>query len=378
MKNTEAPAPPAVHRVAVVVGTRAQMVKMGPVMRALQDAGITYWFLHTGQHRETFDDLRSEFGVKAPDAEAVATRDDAKTLLRFGGWSLQAAAALALHRRRMLPVRGGLVLVHGDTASTPWGALLGRLTGNRVVHVESGLRSFRLLHPFPEELFRLLTFRLADVYACPDATALANVAKYRGQGLNVGGNTLYDALQQAVVADMQPVPPAPEGRYGVVSIHRCETLYRRRRLRAAADGIIAAAKRCPMLVVAHPPLMHRLRRDGLLPRLKQTPGVRLVPRMSYFPFITLLRRSAFVVTDGGSNQEELAYLGKPTLILRNATERGEGLGTNAVLAPVEAASIVRFAAEAEHRRSAPLRYPHSPTGRLVAWLQDQLKPANDR
>lgn len=365
-------------RLAVVIGTRAQMVKMAPVMRALQDASLDYWFLHSGQHRETFDDLRRDFGVKIPDAEAVASADDAKTLLRFGGWTLQAVASLVLRRRQMLPVSGGLVLVHGDTASTPWGALLGRLTGNRVVHVESGLRSFRLLHPFPEELFRLLTFRLADVYACPDATALANVAKYRGERLDLGGNTLYDALHQALEAELEPDPTAPKGPYGVVSIHRFETLYRQRRLSAVVDGVITAAEHRLMLVVAHPPLVHRLRRYGLLGHLEQTAGVRLVPRMSYFPFITLLRRSTFVVTDGGSNQEELAYLGKPTLILRDATERGEGLGSNAVMAPVAAASIQRFADAPEQYVSAPLCYPHSPTERLVAWLQSQIKAADHR
>ena len=362
-------------RLAVIIGTRAQMVKMAPVMRGLQDAGLDYWFLHTGQHCETFNDLRRDFGVKPPDAEAVASADDAKTLLRFGGWSLYAAAALALSRRRILPLTGGLVLVHGDTASTVWGALLGRLTGNRVVHVESGLRSFRLLHPFPEELFRLITFRLAQVYACPDAWAMQNLKAYRGERLDLGGNTLYDALLRALQAEVEPAPPPPEGRFGVVSIHRFETLYRRGRLGAVVDGVLAAARHCPMLVIAHPPLVQRLRGTGLLTALNDAAEVRLVPRMSYFPFITLLRRSAFVVTDGGSNQEELAYLGKPTLVLRDATERQEGLGANAMLAPVAAASIRDFVGAADGCRRPPLCYAHSPSGRLVYWLRQELGEA---
>jgi UDP-N-acetylglucosamine 2-epimerase (non-hydrolysing) len=349
------------------------MVKMAPVMRALQDSGIEYWFLHTGQHRETFDDLRRDFGVKPPDADAVSSSDDAKSLFRFGHWSLQAASALAFRARHLLPVRAGFVLVHGDTASTIWGALLGKATGNAVVHVESGLRSFRLWNPFPEELFRLATFRLTNVYACPDARAVSNLQGHRGERIDLGGNTLYDAFGMALAAGTAPGTPVPTSRFGVISVHRFETLYRRPRLEAVVDGVIAAARLCPLLVVGPPPLVHRLKRAGLLEQLETAPGVRVIPRMSYFPFITLLRRSAFVVTDGGSNQEELAYLGKPTLILREATERSEGLGANAVIQPVDARSIVSFAQESQLMATAPLRYEHSPSLRLVTWLQERMQ-----
>lgn len=353
------------------------MVKMAPVMRELQEAGLDYWFLHTGQHRETFDDLRRDFGVKPPDADAVCRSNDAKTLSRFGHWSLQATAALAFRRQRLLPVRHGFVLVHGDTASTVWGALLGRATGNTVVHIESGLRSFRLLSPFPEELFRLATFRLADVYACPDKSAVKNLELYRGERIDLGGNTLYDALQLALDAQTEPDTPIPARRFGVISIHRFETLFRRQRLGAVVQGVVEAARRCPLLMVAHPPLVHRLEQDGLMAELNATPGVYVIPRMSYFPFVTLLQRSAFVITDGGSNQEELAYLGKPTLILRAATERGEGLGANAIMRPVSAESIVSFVDESEHMTTEPLRYSHSPSRVLVARLRERIQERSE-
>ena len=356
--------------IAIVIGTRAQMVKMAPVMRALQDADIDYWFLQSGQHRETFDDLRREFGVKPPDAEAVNTKDDAKSLFLFGGWSLRAARALLMSRRKMLPMSGGIVLVHGDTASTVWGALLGRLTGNAVLHVESGLRSFRITHPFPEEIFRLATFSLASAYACPDDRAIRNLAAYRGEKINLGGNTLYDAFRRASDAKDLPKPDIPSEAYGVISIHRFETLYSHTRLQAVVACILAAAQRYAVLVVAHPPLVHRLKSTGLLETLNQAAGVRLISRMPYFPFITLLRRSTFVVTDGGSNQEELAYLGKPTLILRKASERHEGLGANAILAPLQTSSVVDFLDHLDQYKTSPLSYDQSPTTRLINWLQD--------
>ena len=369
MKKSSAPSS---VRVAVVIGTRAQMVKMAPVMRALQDAGIDYWFLHSGQHRETFDDLRREFGVKQPDAEAIATAGDVKTLFAFGSWSIRAAASLFLSKRRILPMTCGIVLVHGDTASTVWGAMLGRLTGNAVMHVESGLRSFRLMHPFPEELFRLLTFTLATAYACPDQRAITNLNAYKGEKVDLGGNTLYDAFQRARTAMVTPDPAAPTEPFGIVSIHRFETIYRTRRLKTLVDCVMAVAERYQVLLVAHPSLMHRLRQTGLLQRLEQAPNVKITPRMPYFPFVTLLQRSTFVVTDGGSNQEELAYLGKPTLIFREASERHEGLSTNAVLGSISLRAVIDFLDQIDLYTHEPLTYPHSPTQRLIDWIVSNL------
>lgn len=355
-------------RIAVVIGTRAQMVKMAPVMRAMQDIGIDYWFLHTGQHRETFDDLRQDFGVKPPDAEAVSTTADVKTLFGFGSWSFRIAVALLFSRRRILPICHGVVLVHGDTASTVWGALLGRMTGNAVVHVESGLRSFHLMHPFPEELFRLVTFKLATAYACPDSKAVANLSSYKGEKLNMMGNTLYDSFLLAQGTRLTAEPLIQAEKFGLVSIHRFETIYRRRRLKSLVDCIMTVAKRYMVLLVAHPPLIHRLSQTGLLQVLEQSSRIKIIPRMSYFPFVALLKQSTFVITDGGSNQEELAYLGKPTLILRKASERYEGLGKNALLGSISPSTVINFLNRLDCYRRKPLAYTHSPTQRLIDWI----------
>ena len=355
-------------RIAVVLGTRAQMVKMAPVMRAMQDAAIAYWFLHTGQHRETFDDLRQEFGIKPPDQEAVATTDDAKSLWRFGGWGAAALWALVGLRRRLLPFRHGLVMVHGDTASTVWGALLGRLTGNRVFHVESGLRSFNLLSPFPEELARLATFYLASVYGCPGQWAIDNLRGFRGTKLDLGANTLYDAYRTAKQLPVQQAVGFPAQAFGLFSIHRFETLYRQERLDQVVAWIEQAAQRCLILVVRHSALLHRLKHYGLLARLEHNPAIQLIPRMGYAAFIQLMQRAAYVVTDGGSNQEELYYMGKPTLVLRDATERQEGLGRNAVRMSLKDAKPAEFFDHYRDYAHPEIELDVSPSQVIVDWL----------
>jgi UDP-N-acetylglucosamine 2-epimerase (non-hydrolysing) len=365
-------------RVAVVIGTRAQMVKMAPVMRALQDARIPYWFLHTGQHRETFDDLREEYGVKPPDQEVVATTDDAKDLLRFGGWGTAILARLVRRRQALLPFRNGIVLVHGDTASTVWGALLGRLTGNRVFHVESGLRSYNLLSPFPEELLRLITFHLSDVYGCPADWAMANLQGFKGTKIDLGANTLYDAYRTSLHIPVDLPFEPPKAPYSVFSIHRFETLYRRSHLEQVVECIERAAVHQHTLVVKHSALMHRLSKAGLLPRLHRHSAIQLIPRVRYAGFMQLIRSAEFVVTDGGSNQEELYYMGKPTLLLRKATERREGLGQNARMAPVGSPQIEAFFEHYRDYRQPPVLLSASPSAVIVDWIRANYlsKPAH--
>jgi len=127
----------------VVLGTRAQLVKMAPVLRRLDASGLDYRFVLTGQHRETIDALIADFGLRRPDAR-LCDGDDvaspAQTLL----WLVRILGrCIAAPRSVFGPQPRGIVLVHGDTLSTLVGALLARIAGLRVAHVESGLRSFR-------------------------------------------------------------------------------------------------------------------------------------------------------------------------------------------------------------------------------------------
>lgn len=357
-------------KVAVVLGTRAQMVKMAPVLRLLQERKIDYWFLHTGQHKETFDDLRKEFGVKDPDAYMVNSTEDAKNLVRFGGWGTKALLSLLFRRKRLHPVKGGLTLVHGDTASTVWGALIGRMTGNDVLHVESGLRSFQIFDPFPEEINRLITFKLSTMFACPGPWAVANLKTVKGEKVDIGGNTLYDAYLHARQGSCSG---AKNGvKYCVFSVHRFETIYNKKRLTEVVDSILDTSEDFDALVVAHPALVHQLTRTGLISRLRSAEKVQLIPRRSYGPFVKLLLEAEFVITDGGSNQEELFYMGKPTLVLRSATERVEGLKENAIMSRPSRKAIKEFRGNYRSFIRPPVMLASSPSTEVVDWIERRL------
>ena len=356
-------------RIAVVIGTRAQLIKVAPVMRLMQEARIPYRFIYTAQHRETLDEIREDFRLKPPDYVLLNWSDEASTLGRFGGWFLRAFWRLVRQRRDILPSRGGIVITHGDTASTVWGALLGRLTGNRVMHLESGLRSRSLLQPFPEEIIRRITFRLSDVYACPNDWAVRNLRRFRGVKLNTKANTLYDAVAAALAEPgSSEAVELPDEPYAVVSIHRFENVFSRRRLRRVVDILEKVAASVRLLLILHPVTVKRLERYGLLGRLENHPRIELRPRLGFFAFQNLTHAAQFVMTDGGSNQEELSYLGKPTLILRERTERIEGLEANAVLCGLDERAVLEFVENYQKYATAPPRVEAAPSQIVVDWL----------
>jgi UDP-N-acetylglucosamine 2-epimerase (non-hydrolysing) len=333
-------APAATAMVHVLIGTRAQLIKMAPVLHALEKQRLPVNLVLTGQHRVTMQELLDDFDIRTRPRELMAGPE-------IGGvgqmlvWMCRSLWRLLVRRRHWLPPSTrAVMLVHGDTVSTLLGALAGWLLRVPVAHVESGLRSFRWFHPFPEELTRLLVFRLASVAYCPGGWAMENLRVHRRlRRVDTGANTLLDAVRWA----LERAPPAAPGEpYFVASIHRFENLVSRERLDAILAALLSLTARARCKFVLHPVTESRLRRIGALAALAGHPRIELLPRMPYTGFVRLLAAAEFVVTDGGSNQEELSYLGIPTVLMRDATERREGIGQNVLLNTYDVASINAF------------------------------------
>lgn len=329
--------------ITVLLGTRAQLIKMAPVILELENRGWLSQLIMTGQHKETMDQLLADFGIRTQPSR-LYDGPEVTSIKRVIPWFLRCLWRLRKDTKQLFPAKGGkgIVLVHGDTFSTLLGALAGKLTGLSVGHIEAGLRSFRMFHPFPEELTRLAVFRLTDLAFCPDAWALSNLKGYRAKAINTQGNTLIDALRLALsIGKPLPFVP-PQESFGVVSLHRFENIFRQDRLRHILSLIEEAAERYSLVFVLHPATRRNLEKFGLLARLENNDRIELWPRMGYFEFVSLISRATFVITDGGSNQEELSYLDKPTLLMRQATERQEGVGRNVVLAGYDRGRLLTF------------------------------------
>lgn len=349
----------------LVIGTKAQLIKMAPVMRALREAGMPYRYISTGQHRDTIEEILDNFELKGPDI-ILYNGPDITSIPKMLVWALRILWSTLTDRKRIFKNdRNGIVLVHGDTFSTLLGALMGKVARLKIGHVESGLRSYHLFHPFPEEMTRLLTFSLVDFYFCPGAWAVKNLERYRGIKIDLEANTLLDALELAksrVATTEVDVPAEP---YAIATLHRFENVFSKPALERLVEIVCHIADSKKVVFILHKPTYNKLKEFDLYDILHNHPSVELRPRYDYFRFIKLIDSADFVISDGGSNQEECFYLGKPILLLRQATEREEGLGENCVLSRYELATIQAFTDRFQRYQRPALQPEISPSHRIA-------------
>ncbi len=357
----------------VVVGTRAQLLKLAPVMLECERRGLRWRWVYTAQHRETIDGSLRTFGLPPPDYVVVRWSTEAKSLALMARWLGRMLVALPRSRSILAGETGprSVVVTHGDTFTTWLAALMGRLTRTKVMHVEAGLRSFNLRKPFPEELNRLITFRLASFFAAPGPEAVANLERYGRETIDTHGNTQIDVLRFGLehVGDADVEIPAEP--YAVASLHRYENVFDRDRLERIVALLESISRDRLVVFVRHPVTDAQLRKTGLASRLEANERILLLPRLEYFPFLALIRTAAFVVSDGGGNQEELSYLGVPTLLLREETERHEGLGENVVLSRFDRATIEGFVADPTRFRRAERLPDSTPSSSIADFLEER-------
>jgi UDP-N-acetylglucosamine 2-epimerase (non-hydrolysing) len=307
-----------------IFGTRPEAVKLAPVLLALDgEPGIVSQVCVTGQHRELIDPVLDFFCI-APDFDLEAMRP---------AQGLNGLAARLIER--LDPILAGArpnrVIVQGDTTSAFAAALAAFHLGIPVAHVEAGLRTYRPASPFPEEANRRAIALLADLHFAPTRAAGANLAAERLAGqVYVTGNSGIDALR-LVLGQIGPPPAADAAKKLIlVTCHRRESFGAPfaaicgalERLAARADVEIVFPRHPNPAIGATPPHAHAL------------------PALALPDFVRLMRRADLILTDSGGVQEEAAALGKPVVVLREATERSEG---GAMLAGADADRIVHAA-----------------------------------
>lgn len=350
-----------------VIGTRAQLFKMAPIMLECKKRGLAWRWVYTAQHKDTIEQTLQTFGLPKPDYTVVDWDTEAKTMGSMVKWLLRMMVAL-LHSKKVLAGYTGkkhIVLTHGDTFTTWLGALFAKLTRTKVMHVESGLRSFNLFKPFPEEINRLITFRLSDYYACPGNWALDNLKKYKGIKINTHDNTQVDTIKfglaHADTADFD----VPKKKYVVVSLHRYENIFKKDQFEKIVGQLESISEKFLLLMVQHPATFIQLDKFNLRQRLENNDNIQLLPRLEYLPFVKAIKNSEFVITDGGGNQEELYHMGKPTLLFRGETERQEGIGTTAVVSKFDPDIINDFTNNYKKHQYPPTANNNSPSKLIV-------------
>ncbi|MGQ0702313.1 MAG: non-hydrolyzing UDP-N-acetylglucosamine 2-epimerase [Gemmatimonadales bacterium] len=311
-------------RVAIVLGTRPEAIKMAPVIRQLRKRANIFQplVITTSQHREMLAQAMRAFRL-ASDIDLGLSHHN-QTLADF---TARALIALTGCFRQVNP---DLLLVQGDTSTVVAASLAAFYHGVPIGHVEAGLRSGDTRRPFPEEVNRRIASCVTDMHFAPTELARENLLCERisDEHIYVTGNTIVDALEQ-IRHDGEFDDPALnaldwERRKVILA-----TVHRRENLGQNLRDICAAFRRIveqhPEVEIVLPVHLNPLVREIVFPELSNIPGISLLEPIAYHDLIEVMRRSVLVLTDSGGIQEEAPAMRKPVLILRSVTERPEVL-----------------------------------------------------
>ncbi|SFU64918.1 UDP-N-acetylglucosamine 2-epimerase (non-hydrolysing) [Alicyclobacillus macrosporangiidus] len=308
-------------RVMTVFGTRPEAVKMAPLVKALdRTPGVESLVCVTAQHREMLDQVLEVFAIQ-PD-EDLDIMEPCQTLGTITRKALQGLEDV-IERRRP-----DIVLVHGDTTTTFAAALAAFYHQVAIGHVEAGLRTYDKYSPFPEEMNRQLADVLCDLFFAPTEWAAGNLLREGkpAERIFVTGNTVVDAMATTVRREyrhevLDQIPPGARMVY--------MTSHRRENLGEPLENICRAARE----VVDRFPDVHLVYPVHLNPRVRETvfrvlgghPRIHLIDPLGVVDNHNFMARATLILTDSGGIQEEAPSLGVPVLVMRDTTERPEGI-----------------------------------------------------
>ncbi len=366
---------PHAMAVAVVVGTRPEIIKMAPVFFALQKAKLSPRLVHSGQH---YDYKMSKVFFE----ELELPEPDAFLSVGSGSPGQQTGDAIIKFEKEFEGTRPACVLVEGDTNTVLAGAVAAMKKHIRVGHVEAGLRSYDLR--MPEELNRRLTDHASDFLFAPTEDSV-NILRSEGVWGKIfrTGNTVIDAtlryLPKAEKAS-KVMWDVPWENYVLVTLHRAENVDDPRTL----DNMVRVLLECPLPVVLplHPRTDMRLREHNLKAKVQSCDTIKLLPPAGYLDMLVLMKRSKIILTDSGGIQEEACspVMKKRVLVMRKSTERPEAVRAGyCKVVGTDAKKVLRELrgfAEGPRAKFKPCPYGRGDSGeRIAGILKRELRQA---
>jgi UDP-N-acetylglucosamine 2-epimerase (non-hydrolysing) len=358
-------------KVAIVLGTRPEIIKMSPLVRECAKRGTPHYILHTGQHyshemdRVFFDDLA------LPEAQYHLD-------VGSGTHGAQTARILAGTEGVLMKDRPDIVMVQGDTNTVMAAALAASKLGVRVGHVEAGLRSND--RTMPEEINRVIADHISDQLYAPTEEARKNLAKEGiDRGVTVTGNTIVDAvLENRKLAESRSQALENLGlrprEYILATAHRQENVDSRERLTGILKALDAVGRETglPVIFPAHPRTQARLKEFGLRPERAS-----VVQPFGFLDFLRMEAGARLLLTDSGGVQEEACVLGVPCVTMRENTERPETVAVGAnILAGTDPERVMAAAWSMLNRRGG-WKNPFG-DGKAAGRILDQAEKGEDR
>ena len=317
-------------KITIIAGARPNFMKIAPIIHAIQQAqnegtDLSYRLVHTGQHydRQMSATFFEELNIPQPDVN-----------LGCGGGTQaeQTAHIMVEFEKELMAHPSDLVLVVGDVTSTMACSIVAKKQCTKVAHVEAGIRSWDLT--MPEEINRMVTDALADLYFTTSETANANLRNLgaKEEQIHFVGNVMIDTLNANLnklrKPDFYDALALQEKQYLVLTLHRPNNVDEAEKLKITMDEIVGNAHKLPIIFPIHP------RTAAVFTALGITaPNLHIVEPLGYLEFNYLVRHSKAVITDSGGITEETTVMGIPCITLRDNTERPETctIGTNELI-----------------------------------------------
>lgn len=339
--------------IVIFYGTGAELIKLLGVIQRVPRSELL--LINSSQQHAGLQKVHAQLGI-TPDINLSDgwKGNDIQSMAQMAGMMIKAHAYFLSHLgsikkqiREHDAAHGtkSVVIVHGDTLTTVIGSYMGRWLGLPVAHVEAGLRTHDWKSPFPEEIDRRIAAKFARIHYPPNPEAEKNLRdeKVKGEVINTKYNTAKDAIEQSssyLTSDFDSLN-LPE-KYCLVLLHRTELIENKEALEAILTVINEhASQNTPVVFTEHSTTSAKIQAYGLSGYLKKD-GITVIKKQPYFNFMEIVRRSDYIVTDGGGLQEDAYFLGIPTIVHRKVTERPDGLGFNAELSYFKPENVAAF------------------------------------
>lgn len=321
-------------KVLIIFGTRPEAIKMAPLVKEFlkYPNQLETKVCITAQHREMLDQVLDFFEIK-PDYDLDLMKPN-QNLYALTGDIINGLKPI------LEDFKPDYVFVHGDTTTTMASSIASYYSGAKVCHVEAGLRTFNKWSPFPEEMNRQITGRVADIHFAPTKASKENLLQenIKREDIVVTGNTVIDALMESVAkvdkiedSEIEALKVIIDSSKKIILV----TGHRRENHGQGFINICSALKQLALknmdMQIIYPVHLNPNVQKPVYELLKDVENIQLITPLSYPAFVWLMNKSYLIITDSGGVQEEAPSLGKPVLVMRNTTERPEAVEAGTVI-----------------------------------------------
>ena len=352
------------------LGTEAELMKMFSTIKECKRRGYSCTIVASGQNKLENNPFL-EICESKVEIDLADYAPKTKNVKNYISWMIGSKNIGIDIMRKELKEKNKeecLWVVHGDTLTTLLGAQIARKIGIDYIHVESGLRSFNLLSPFPEEIDRYYASKYSKINFCPkEEYALYAERKFRGKAVNTFYNTGIETLNYALEVNRKnPGKRILDEEYFLLAIHRQENLYNGTFLKKLVEKISQITKYMKCVFIYHVQTEAALKKYNLWDLIYSNSNIIMLDRRPYIEFVGLVDNAEFVIADGCGNQQEFYYLGKPYLIMRSKVEKdSEGLGENAVCYQGDFNIVDSFVTNYRNYKREPIKMEKVPS-RIIA------------